>query len=405
MEWQDLADKLRRMGVRLNAPKTMQPKQKHPVENVIDGEFLQTNYGRIFTAGVRYDLKDYRHGSQKLVTASIPNRLAQWAKIELPDPFKLENIIFLDTETTGLSGGTGTVAFMVGLARVEGDQLVLKQFFLRNPAEEQALLAGLGNFCDGMQAIVSYNGKSFDIPILNTRFILNGFTSPFTGLPHYDLLHLVRRLWKARLSQCNLSNIEKNILGLTRKSEDIPGYLVPEIYSDYLLNGNAIPLKDVFYHNQEDVVSLAALFAFLTDLMENPTCADDRNMRDILSIGKLFEHMGENDLASELYEQSANRLEELEDVTEPYMRKGLLAKRKKDYRTALLAWQDAAVLGSIEAIIELAKYQEHVEKRADIALRYAEDALAACVELGVSTQQLKELENRKTRLLKKISRP
>ncbi len=135
---------------------------------------------------------------------------------------------------------------MIGAARVVGSQFQVEQFFLRNPAEEKAQLAALASFVDGASAIVSYNGKSFDLPIINTRYVLNRIKNPFLDFEHFDLLHIARRVWRRRLKQCNLGNIEKEILGFFRSGVDIPGYLVPEFYRDYLLRGDTSKIPGIF---------------------------------------------------------------------------------------------------------------------------------------------------------------
>jgi hypothetical protein len=251
----------------------------------------------------------------------------------------------------------------------------MEQFFLRSPAEEAALLAGLEEFCDGMAAVVTYNGKSFDIPILNTRYILQGFTSPFEDLPHLDLLHLTRRIWRARLEQCNLGNIEQQILQLQRDGDEVPGYLVPEYYAQYLRDGNAEPLRGIFYHNEQDVLSLAALFALFTDMLEAPTAWETPSSQDLTSLGRLLEHMGEVDGALSLYQKGAQAAESARTKLEPLLAQAKLHKRHGEYSRALPLWELAAADGSLEALEELAKYHEHSTRQLEKALAYTNQAL------------------------------
>ena len=199
----------------------------------MQGHEIQTVYGNVFSANRTY-APDHFHGNIPIHPFSEKNILCQWAGASNLADNNISSFVFLDTETTGLSGGTGTIAFMIGAARVVGSQFRVEQFFLRNPAEEKAQLAALASFVEGASAIVSYNGKSFDLPIINTRYVLNRIKNPFLDFEHFDLLHIARRVWRRRLKQCNLGNIEKEILGFFRSGVDIPGYLVPEFYRDYL---------------------------------------------------------------------------------------------------------------------------------------------------------------------------
>jgi len=376
MDFESLSEKLRRMGVQIGIQKPLEtPRQvRKPIETVVPGREYQTNFGSLFSLGHSYP-QDYLHGRQPVLPQHPIYGLARWSHVPDLEQKNLDQFIFLDTETTGLSGGTGTMAFMVGVARFRGDSLAMEQFFLRSPAEEAALLAGLEEFCDGMAAVVTYNGKSFDIPILNTRYILQGFTSPFEDLPHLDLLHLTRRIWRARLEQCNLGNIEQQILQLQRDGDEVPGYLVPEYYAQYLRDGNAEPLRGIFYHNEQDVLSLAALFALFTDMLEAPTAWETPSSQDLTSLGRLLEHMGEVDGALSLYQKGAQAAESARTKLEPLLAQAKLHKRHGEYSRALPLWELAAADGSLEALEELAKYHEHSTRQLEKALAYTNQAL------------------------------
>ncbi|HRT92615.1 MAG TPA: ribonuclease H-like domain-containing protein, partial [Anaerolineaceae bacterium] len=335
MDFESLSEKLRRMGVQIGVQKPLEtPRQaRKPIETVVPGREYQTNFGSLFSLGHSYP-QDYLHGRQPVLPQHPIYGLARWSRVPELEQKNLDQFIFLDTETTGLSGGTGTMAFMVGVARFRGESLAMEQFFLRSPAEEAALLAGLEEFCDGMAAVVTYNGKSFDIPILNTRYILQGFTSPFEDLPHLDLLHLTRRIWRARLEQCNLGNIEQQILQLQRDGDEVPGYLVPEYYAQYLRDGNAEPLRGIFYHNEQDVLSLAALFALFADMLEAPTAWETSSSQDLTALGRLLEHMGEVDGAVSLYQKGAQTAESARTKLEPLLAQAKLHKRHGEYNRA-----------------------------------------------------------------------
>ena len=407
MDWESLTEKLRNMGVRLGmdgSPQGQVPK-KRPVETIIAGRDLDTIFGPVFSAETWMDTA-YLHGKSKLLPAWGWSRLAEYSRHPQLGSADMQNFIFLDTETTGLSGGTGTMAFMVGAARFEQNTLHLEQFFLRNPAEEAAMLAALERFCDGMEAVVTYNGKAFDIPILNTRYILQSFISPFEDLPHFDLLALTRRIWKARLERCNLGVIEKEILGLIRSETDIPGYLVPEYYRDYLQTGDAEPLKGIFYHNQQDVVSLAALFAILADLLEEPSNWENNSIKDFISLGSVMEKLGNKTIASELYQKGLSLGgDDKRDLVKAFLLQGNMAKKQGDWSVAQACWEEAARLGSSEAMIDLAKFYEHVAKDYQKAIDYAQLSIqASSQDAALSLQRPENIQatrRRVARLLQK----
>jgi uncharacterized protein YprB with RNaseH-like and TPR domain len=405
MDFESLSEKLRRMGVQIGVQKPLETSRqaRKPIETVVPGREYQTNFGSLFSLGHSYS-QDYLHGRQPVLPQHSIYGLARWSRVPELEQKNLDQFIFLDTETTGLSGGTGTMVFMVGVARFRGESLAMEQFFLRSPAEEAALLAGLEEFCDGMAAVVTYNGKAFDIPILNTRYILQGFTSPFEDLPHLDLLHLTRRIWRARLEQCNLANIERQILQLQRDGDEVPGYLVPEYYAQYLRDGNAEPLRGIFYHNEQDVLSLAALFALFADMLEAPTAWETSSSQDLTALGRLLEHMGEVDGAVSLYQKGAQAAESARTKLEPLLRQAKLHKRHGEYNRALPLWEQAAADGSLEALEELAKYYEHSTRQLEKALVYTNQALRLLETNPDSIVFFRDFLHRQKRLAAKLQR-
>ena len=403
MDFESLSEKLRRMGVQIGVQKPLETSRqaRKPIETVVPGREYQTNFGSLFSLGHSYP-QDYLHGRQPVLPQHSIYGLARWSRIPELEQKNLDQFIFLDTETTGLSGGTGTMAFMVGVARFREESLAMEQFFLRSPAEEAALLAGLEEFCDGMAAVVTYNGKAFDIPILNTRYILQGFTSPFEDLPHLDLLHLTRRIWRARLEQCNLANIERQILQLQRDGDEVPGYLVPEYYAQYLRDGNAEPLRGIFYHNEQDVLSLAALFALFADMLEAPTAWETSSSQDLTALGRLLEHMGEVDGAVSLYQKGAQAAESARTKLEPLLAQAKLHKRHGEYNRALPLWEQAAADGSLYALEELAKYYEHSTRQLEKALAYTNQALSLLETNPDSIVFCRDFLHRQKRLAAKL---
>ena len=406
-DWSQLSDELRKLGVKFGKEQPIQPspkKKSASIENLLPGREIETIFGKVFSVPHTYPL-DYQHGSVPIFPLARPTVLAEWARASTATEADLSSLVFLDTETTGLSGGTGTMAFMIGAARFVDNSFVVEQFFLRNPSEEKAQLAALTRFVDGASALVTYNGKSFDLPILNTRYVLNRLSNPFSDVDHYDLLHIVRRIWRRRLKECNLGVIEKEIMNFFRTSEDIPGYLVPEFYRDYLLHGDGSQIAGIFYHNEIDVVSLAALFNLLAEILENPlTTTRIPDPQDRLSLGKLMEFMRYGETAEEILMDDAMRMLDSDEQIIALNSRAGFHKRRNDYESALPLWEEALSLGSTHAGIELAMFYEHSCKRYEEAIFYTQK----CIEIvsyreesPIQKKQLAQLDHRLNRLSNK----
>jgi len=406
--WSDLSEQLKKLGVQLGKDKPLPVpiKKNIPIESLVPGHEFDTIFGKIFSSNHQYS-NQHRHGAVPLKPFTSCQVLCEWAQAAHLANSEISEFVFFDTETTGLSGGTGTIPFMIGAGRFNGDQFVLEQFFLRNPAEEKAQLAALTEFVDGAKAVVSYNGKSFDLPIINTRYILNRLSNPFDEMGHIDLLHITRRVWKRRLKQCNLGNIEKEILDFYRTDEDIPGYLVPEFYRNYIVDGDASQIAKIFYHNEVDVVSLSALFTTLAAILEDPTSENLEHAEDIYSIGRLMESLNREVLAEQLYSSSHFLSSNDEELVLSLLSRARIYKKNKKYSEALPLWMQAHKLGSIDAAIELAKYYEHITKDYQEALAITDRLMQRNKSEPTATvdnQVVKLIEHRRTRLLKKIEK-
>jgi uncharacterized protein YprB with RNaseH-like and TPR domain len=180
---------------------------------------------------------------------------------------------------------------MVGVGRFDGEVFRLAQFFMRDPIEEPAQLAALEAFLAPCETVVTFNGKAFDVPLLNTRYRINGEDSPLASTAQIDLLHLARRLWRERLPSCSLGSLEEHILEITRTSEDTPGWMIPELYFDYLRSGDARPLKGVFYHNTMDILSMVALLDLMAGTLADPLKMETEHPTDLVAVGRLFESL------------------------------------------------------------------------------------------------------------------
>ena len=218
-----VSDKLKSLGVGKGAAHLSKPKpDSHTIDSVVAGSFIPTHRGEVFASEQQYP-KDYIYGSAPLVSAFTLSHISHWANDPAIEKFHLSKFAFLDTETSGLSGGTGTYAFLVGVARFIDDQFVLRQFFMRDPAEEPALLEGIATFIAPCKSLVTFNGKSFDAPLLSTRYRLHQIPIPYQEYSHLDLLPLARRLWRDRLESRALKYLEEHVLGLKRSSEEVTG--------------------------------------------------------------------------------------------------------------------------------------------------------------------------------------
>ncbi len=402
-DWESLSEQLKALGVALGKDKAFGPSKKavHPIESVVEGQFIDAIYGQTFVHEEVYT-KDYFHGENQIFPTRPINALCSWARAENLNLENLNNFIFLDTETSGLAGGTGTYAFEVGLGRFTEEGFHLAQFFMRHPGEEAALLAGMVQFMDGMEAVVTYNGKSFDIPLLNTRYTLSGLSSPFEGIYHFDLLSLARRLWRIRLESRTLGNIEKEILNFKRGEEEVPGYMIPEMYFEYLKTKDARPMAGIFYHNAMDILSLAALFSHSAAILEAPFSNIVTHGEDLVALARHYENLDETELAEKLYQKAlASPLSE--DLHwDTLKRFSLMLKRQSHWQKALPLWEEAAANDQLYAFVELAKYYEHQTRAFEEAQQWTLSAMTALEKQYLPAYQYQvwqeELSHRLARL-------
>ena len=361
---ESLNDKLKALGMDLGMGHLSQFKpafkNDHPIHKVIDGDEINTIYGPAFF--VSQDATDQLR--QKVDINQPLNLSTVLVNPEIKNP----RIIFLDTETSGLSGGTGTFIFIIGLGIYDGSSFKLHQLFMRDPGEEQAFLIALNQLIGDTNLLVTFNGKCFDMPLLTTRHRIQGFTpvlSPETHF-HLDMLPVARRIWKTRLPSRSLGDLEREILGVSRTEDEVPGWLIPEMYFDYLSSGDARPMKRVIYHNAMDIISLAQLF-FITNKMLISPLDQYINSIDLASIARIFERQNRLDEAIDLYEVSLAKGLPVDIYTQTIERYANIYKQKKDWKKAVGLWLKASEVNSFDSILELAKYYEHVSKDLDNA--------------------------------------
>ncbi|MFZ1043833.1 MAG: ribonuclease H-like domain-containing protein [Anaerolineales bacterium] len=404
-----LADKLKALGVKVGAREipTPKPDARYSIDSVVPGAFASTSLGETFIHEERF-ASDYHHGLAPIKLQVPLNIMSAWAADTRLRDLPLESFAFLDTETSGLSGGTGTYAFLVGVGKFINDEFVLQQFFMRDPSEEPALLEGLGEFLASANALVTFNGKAFDAPLLVTRYTLHNFPVPFKDFAHLDLLPLARRLWRDRLESRALKYLEENILLAPRTVEEVPGYEIPYLYFDYLRDGDARPLKGVFYHNAMDVVAMAALLSHTAKMLEDPFHEGIEHGLDVVALAKLYEDLGQWDTAARLFERGLEKGISEENFAETVRRLSVLQRRRGDFGEAIRLWEEAADKGHIYAFVELAKYYEHKMRDAKSALKWTKSAQKQIEksDLPVYIQKhwMEELAHRRQRLESKLEK-
>jgi len=386
-------------------PGPSKPKpDSHTIDSVVAGTFTPTPRGEVFVAEHTYP-SDHIFGTSPLLSSFPPSLISQWADNPKISSLPISKFAFLDTETSGLSGGTGTYAFLVGVARFIDGEYVLRQFFMRDPAEEPALLEGLADFIAPCEALVTFNGKSFDAPLLSTRYRLHQIPIPYTDYSHVDLLHLARRLWRDRLESRTLKSLEEHVLGFTRSSDEVPGYEVPWLYFDYLRTGDARPLGGVFYHNDIDVVAMAALLAHMNDMLEDPYGGKVQHGLDFVALGKLFEYLDHWEDAAKLFERGLELELDESDFGLAVKRLSILQKRRGDMGEAIRLWKNATKQGHLYAFVELAKHYEHKERNLKSALKWTKSALERLAKIDMPgymrNHWTDELEHRLERLNRK----
>jgi uncharacterized protein YprB with RNaseH-like and TPR domain len=355
-------------------------------------------------------------------------------------------LVCFDLETTGLSGGAGTYAFLVGFGYFDDEGFRTRQFFLRGFGEERALLHAVeeelaSGDAAGRTVLVTYNGRAFDVPIIDTRYQMHRLRSPFGGMPHVDMLFPARRLWKKRASaydlrhtpyggvthhtaasrrpqaeslidespnSCALTAIERDILGLHRQ-DDVPGWEIPARYFGYTRTGNASGLAAVLEHNRLDLVSLGAVAAVVLEMVETGAGAA-RGRHDSLALGRLFESLGRFEDAEHCFTVAALGDGTPEREPEGMARADALhwlalhRRRTRRFEEAAAAWEELAGMAGIdaerrrEALEALAVHHEHRVKN----LRQAREFAFSALELADDAKRADEVRHRLGRLSRKL---
>jgi uncharacterized protein YprB with RNaseH-like and TPR domain len=318
----------------------------------------------------------------------------------------LSSALIIDLETTGLAGGTGTVAFLVGMGFFRDGRFVVAQHFLGDLSEEERLIADLGRFFGemGFRSVITYNGKAFDVPLLETRFILYRQKYPLADLPHLDFLFAARSLWKDKHESCRLFHLAQQVVEASR-DEDIPSAEIPYRYFDYLRNGNFSLIEPILYHNQEDILSLLGLVISAAELVREggrPALDERIDALDLIGVGRIFERAGDTVRSVEIFRRALEGRLPVEVARTIKHKLSAHFKRNARWDEAVSLWQDLLATDPLLCYRELSKYYEHKAKDFGEAQRYAEEGLALAVSADVSSE--KDFERRIERLAGKSRR-
>lgn len=376
----DLKKKLDRLA---STPIQQAPKKKHDISAVIGAECVQKENGGYLLRRIKY---------------AVGAIYGDYTLENVEKTFGLkERLLFLDTETTGL--GSVACPFLIGISYFDENSLVLEQYFMRDIDDEACVLEEIVKKYSGM-TVVSYNGKSFDVPLIKARCTLNAVNCKAFATKQSDLLHLCRRIWKKRLENCRLSTIEEEILKLKRE-DDIPGSEIPEMYKRYLESGNGQEMLKVIEHNESDVVSMSVILCRLIRIFGDPVGQLD-DIRDVM-------HLGESYYAKKDFKRSLEcfgaALKGSKDAMTSYNCMKYISfihKKNKEYSSAVELWQkmERIMPSAVLPLEELAKYYEHVQKDIAKALECANKARKNALLSGAKELRA-QLDRRIERLNKK----
>jgi uncharacterized protein YprB with RNaseH-like and TPR domain len=412
----ELSDRLRRLGAGRGG--AQDPVGKNPVRaerlasdswNAWGAKLVHNRFGEYVLRRVAYP-SDHRHGRCPL--NDLVGRSQSLSVLSTQEVEGHKRLLFLDTETTGLGVGAGNVAFMIGVGFFTESEFCVEQYFLRSPAEESAMLHDLRQRMSGFTHLVTFNGRSFDWPILLNRFVMHRMRGEHERIAHIDCLYPARSLWKHLLPNCRLAVVEQARLGFVRQ-DDVPGSMAPTLYMKYLYDGQAEWLKGVFLHNEADVVSLAALSAHYSMLLSdfNNAGCPQMSSGELYRLGLWYDKVGKPELSRRCMEELIacawyGDYELLPQLAAWY-------KKSRLHDQAARLWRRQMEVSSPRSLdykvcIELSMYYEHHDKHYNDALNYAEEALgklrrrSALSRVDNEPERL-QIERRIHRLRKKVS--
>lgn len=382
--------------------RTAIPKPQSPLavpEEWLHGEEVRTVHGVHYETEKLYE-RQRRHGSIGIVDLEdLP--------LDLLDPISNGQIrgvppakwCFLDTETTGLAGGSGTYAFLIGVGRITAQGFRVRQFFMRNFAEETSQLSAVAEHLKQFDVLITYNGRTYDQPLLETRYRMVRQRPPFSALEHLDLLFGARRLWNLRFDSCRLVELETQILGVERQG-DLPGEMIPYVYFEYVRTREIFRLMPVFHHNAIDILTLACLTAIVPRAFRSLDKAEFSHGAEMIGLARWWRQAEQHENALALFRQAIEK-----NLTDDLLFRTLwdiaaLEKKLGRDHAAIPVLTDLAASRNPwrgPAFVELAKYYERRERNYALALEMTRSAM----ELEPS----EALERRAARLEKRVAMP
>ena len=424
-----LADRLRGIVApsgqgRLKSPPASSDPPVHDAAEVLGGEWRDVSGQRFLVVDRKYS-PGHRHGHTAIADVLPPDD--GWPELSLLAGASCSGrALFIDLETTGLAGGAGTYAFLVGCAWFDSTVFRIRQFFLSSFAAERVLLEAVRELARDCAVVVTYNGKSFDLPLIETRFLIHRLQTPFAGLPHVDMLHPARRMWRAAGDDespvrrslddraggggCRLTHLEQTLCGHVREG-DVPGFEIPSRYFQYVRSSDARPLEGVLEHNRLDLISLALVTARAAELVATGADAA-RTAREALGLGRLYERACQLERARACFARAAGFSPDslAADVltrAEALRAYAVLSRRDRRHADAAAAWQQILALRGCpahiarEATEALAVHHEHRLRDLEAARSFALRSL----QLHDSASRTQALQHRLARLNRKLGTP
>jgi uncharacterized protein YprB with RNaseH-like and TPR domain len=393
----------RKYAVTPSTPFSFPRPEPRPVRYFIDewmsGQQVETPEGKHFETE-RLFQRHRRHGAIDVSSLEeMPDDLLGPISDGDVTPAAARRWAFLDTETTGLAGGAGTYAFLIGVGRITAEGFRIRQFFMRDHSEEPSVLHALAQHLAEFDVLVTYNGKVYDQPLLETRYRIARARPPFTRMSHFDLLFGARRLWKLRFESCRLVELENQVLGVERDG-DLPGEMIPYVYFEYLRTREAVRLVPIFHHNSTDIITLACLTAIVPYAFRSPAEMALRHSAEMVGLARWLARAGQHQEALALFRRAVDSglndnllFRTLWDVA-------ALEKKLNGEPAAIRVLADLGACRNpfrVAALVELAKYYEHRERNYSKALEFT------CT--AIEMEDTPALRSREARLKRRTSAP
>jgi uncharacterized protein len=373
-------------------PVAPRPVPHRLIEDLVSGEVVKTPHGSHFETEQLF-ASHHRHGSYEIsdlreLPANLLEALSDGAIADSPP----SRWLFLDTETTGLAGGSGTYAFLIGVGFICDEGFRVRQFFMRDYGEEASVLHALTELISRFDVLITYNGRAYDQPLLETRFTMCRARHPFGRLEHLDLLYGARRLFKLRLENCRLVNLENQILGYEREG-DIAGEMIPYCYFEYLRTRRVQRIPAILRHNARDIVSLACLTGVIPDAFRDPSTVRARHGMDLLGLARWLQVSGRLGEAHHLLRRAIDLGLPDEHLFAALFNAGGIEKKQGQLDAAVATFTDLTLSANpfrVRAYEELARHYEHRERNVSMAMEcvLAARQIADSVALGDRQRRL-----------------